>query len=139
MKIVMLACLALATTGCAIERVGPPGVTLTRAIPVKPGNVLVFESADAVKARFSVVEDIFVADDGETSPKELESRLRVMAGARGANAIILDPLNRRDNGTRVLLEVRFDDPFEYYSAEAIWIGDTPRPEKVLRGPKARGG
>lgn len=54
-----------------------------------------------------------------------------MAGARGANAIIMDPLNRRLNGTRVVVGLSLDKPFKYYKATAIWIGDGSRPEKYL--------
>lgn len=82
-----------------------------------------------MKDRFTVVGELFVKDNGDDLPRVLESQLRVMAGARGANAIIMDPLNRRLNGTRVVVGLSLEKPFEYYKATAIWIGDGPRPER----------
>jgi len=93
--------------------------------------VKVFQSAADVKDHFSVVDTVFVKDDRQTLPRVLERQLRVMAGARGANAIITDPLNRRLNGTRVDLRPTLDNPFDYFSATAIWIGDGEPPRKYL--------
>ena len=120
-----------AATGCAIEKLSPPGVVMTRAIAVHPRDVKVFADLVDVPARYSVVEEVWIKDDGDMSPREMASRLRVQAGARGANAIVMNKLNRRDNGTRVDLNLRLDDPFDYYSATAIWIGAGERPEKYL--------
>lgn len=131
MRVLVVTCLAVGLTGCTIERIGPPGVVMTRPIRVKANDVQVFETAELVRGRFSVVDDLFVKDNGDDLPRELESRLRVMAGARGANAIIMDPLNRRLNGTRVVVGLSLEKPFKYYKATAIWIGDGPRPEKYL--------
>lgn len=131
MRALLLTCLAVGLTGCTIERLGPPSVVMTQPIPVKARDVQVFETASAVAAPFSVVEELFVKDDGDDLPRTLESQLRVMAGARGANAIIMDPLNRRLNGTRVVVGLTLDKPFKYYKATAIWIGDGPKPEKYL--------
>ena len=91
----------------------------------------VFKTLAEVKGRFTVIDSIFVKDDGKTTPELLERDLRVIAGARGANAIITDPLNRTPDGLRVDLRPTLDDPFKYYSATAIWIGDGERPEKYL--------
>ena len=131
MRASLVTCLAVGLTGCTIERVGPPSVVMTQPIRVDARDVQVFETADLVKGRFSVVDELFVKDDGGDLPRVLESRLRVMAGARGANAIILDPLNRRLNGTRVVVGLSLDKPFRYFNATAIWVGDGPRPEKYL--------
>lgn len=131
MRALLVTCLAVVLSGCTIERVGPPGVVMTRVVRVKASDVKVFQVADVVKDRFSVVDDLYVTDNGDDLPRVLEGRLRVMAGARGANAIIMDPLNRRLNGTRIVVGPTLDDPFKYYRATAIWIGDGPRPEKYL--------
>jgi hypothetical protein len=139
MRLLMVPGLAVLLSGCAIERVGPPGVVMTRAVRVKARDVKVFASADMVKDRFVVVDDVFVKDNGDDLPREMESRLRVMAGARGANAIILHPLNRRLNGTRVVTGLRLDNPFEYFRATAIWIGNGRRPEKYLGTLGSSGG
>ena len=78
-----------------------------------------------------MVDTIFVKDDGQTLPRVLERQLRVMAGARGANAIITNPLNRRLNGVWVDLQPTLDNSFDYFSATAIWIGDGEPPQKYL--------
>ena len=131
MRGMIVVAVCFAATGCTIETVSPPGIVMTRAIAVHPRDVMVFADLVGVPARYSVVDEVWIRDDGDMSPREMESRLRVQAGARGANAIIMDKLNRRDNGTRVDLGLRLDDPFEYYSATAIWIGEGERPEKYL--------
>lgn len=131
MRIMLVIATAMSLSGCTVERIGPPGVVLTRPVRVKAQDVQVFQTMADVKGRFSVVDTVFVKDDGRTYPDVLERRLREIAGARGANAIITDPLNRKPNGTRVDLRPTFDEPFEYFSATAIWIGDGERPEKHL--------
>lgn len=131
MKVMLIIGSAILLSGCTIERVGPPGVTLTRPIRVKAQDVQVFKAVADVKSHFSVVDSVWVKDDGDTLPRVLERQLRELAGARGANAIITDPLNRELNGTRVDLRPTLDKPFEYFSATAIWIGEGERPEKHL--------
>ncbi|WP_415644176.1 hypothetical protein [Sphingomonas antarctica] len=97
----------------------------------------VFNAAADVKRHFTVVDEIWVKDDGQTLPRVLERQLRELAGVRGANAIITDPLNRQLNGTRIDLRPTLDDPFEYFSATAIWIGEGDQPEKRLGTPQHR--
>jgi len=129
---IALACVVgILLSGCTVERIGAPGVTLTRPIRINSEAVRVFRHVADVKSRYSVVDTVFVRDDGETLPRVLERQLRVMAGARGANGIITDPLNRELNGTRVDLRPGLDDTFGYFSATAIWIGDGKPPEKYL--------
>ena len=122
---------SVALTGCTIEKISPPGVVMTRAVAVHPRDVKVFAAIADVPARSSFVDEVWIKDNGDLSPREMESRLRVQAGARGANAIVMDKLNRRDNGTRVVLKLRLDDPFDYYRATAIWIGEGEHPETYL--------
>lgn len=131
MRPMLVIATAISLSGCTVERIGPPGVVLTRPIRVQAKDVQVFESMAEVKGRFRVVDTIFVKDDGKDTPHLLERELRELAGARGANAIVTDPLNRKPNGTRVDLRLTLDDPFKYFSATAIWIGDGKRPEKYL--------
>lgn len=131
MRTALLIGMAISLSACTIERVDPPGVVLTRPIRVPAKDVQVFETMAEVKGRFTVVDSIFVKDNGKTTPDLLKRELRVIAGARGANAIITDPLNRTPNGLRVDLRPTLDDPFKYYTATAIWIGDGERPEKYL--------
>ncbi|BCA62726.1 hypothetical protein HMP09_1960 [Sphingomonas sp. HMP9] len=128
---------AILLSSCAVERIGPPGVALTQPVRVKAQDVQVFKAAADVKGHFSVVDKVWVKDDGDTLPRVLERHLRALAGARGANAIITDPLNRQLNGTRVDLRPTLDNPFEYFSATAIWIGEGERPEKHLGTLNAR--
>lgn len=117
----------LFTTACTIERVGPPGVVLTRPIRVRASQVQVYETASMVPGQFSVVDDLDIKDDGAELPRVLEKQLRELAGGRGANAVILDPLNRKPNGTRVVTGLTLDDPFTHFRGTAIWVGDGPRP------------
>lgn len=117
----------LFVTACTVERVGPPGVVLTRSIRVNAGEVSVYETAAAVPGRFSVVDDLDIRDDGIEQPKILEKRLRKLAGDRGANAVILDPLNRKPNGMRIVTTPSLDNPFEHFRGTAIWVGDGQRP------------
>lgn len=131
MRLVMGPIFLLAASGCTVERIGPPGITMTRPVAVKPRNVLVFGETQRVPGPFSIVEEIYVKDDGDKSVEELERDLRSQAGARGANAILLHPLNRKDNGTRVKLGIHLDDPFDYYRATAVYMGPGPRPEIYL--------
>lgn len=131
MRRLLLAGLALGLSGCAIERIGPPGAVLTRAIRVKASDVQVYAAANEVAGQYAIVEDLFVSDDGDELPRVLEERLRIMAGARGANAIIMHPLNRRLDGTRIVNGLALDDPLKYYRATAIWMCSGPPPEKVL--------
>lgn len=131
MKTWLVTAVATLLCGCAIEHVGPPGVTLTRPIRVKAEDVLVFKSAAEVEHHFTVIDSVWVKDDGDSLPRALERQLRELAGSRGANAIITDPLNRQLNGTRVDLTPTLNDPFKYFSATAIWIGEGSPPEKYL--------
>lgn len=129
----------LLMTACTVTRVGPPGVALTRPVQVKASEVRVYETASMVPGQFSVVDDLDIKDDGTETPRALEKRLREQAGDRGANAIILDPLNRKPNGTRVVTGFTLDDPFKHFRGTAIWVGDGPRPVIDLGtlGGKAR--
>lgn len=69
MQALLVTCLAVGLTACTIERVGPPGVVMTHPIRVKARDVQVFETADLVKGRFSVVDDLFVEDNGDDLPR----------------------------------------------------------------------
>jgi hypothetical protein len=120
-----------ALSGCTVERIGPAGVTMTRPIRVRAQDVRVFKDASMVTDTFSIIDQVYVRDDAETQPRVLEERLRGLAGARGANAIILDPMNRPENGVRVDLRPTLDKPFEYFQGTAIWIGDGPPPHRYL--------
>ena len=131
MKMLLLVAIGLAATGCSVERIGPPGVVLTRVVAVPAGDVLVFQTAADLPARHSIVEEVWVKDDGELTPREMEEQLRVQAGARGANAILLHATNRRDNGVRIDLKLRLDNPFDYYKATAMWLGDGEPPARYL--------
>lgn len=117
---------------CTIAHIGPPEATLTKTFRVRAQDVQVFKAATDVKGHYSVVDNIWVKDDGDTLPRVSEQQLCGMAGARGANAIILDPLNRRLNGVRIDLKPTLDEPFEYFSATAIWIGEGRRPERTIK-------
>lgn len=127
MREVLLGVAALSMAGCTIERLGPPGVVLTRPVRVKASKVRVFETAALVPGQFSVVDDLDIKDDGSETPRALEKRLRELAGGRGANAIILASLNRKPNGTRVVTGLTLDDPFKHFRGTAIWVGAGPRP------------
>lgn len=127
MKGLLLGIVMVAVTACTVERVGPPGVALIRPVRVKASEVRVFEAAALVSGQFSIVDNLDIKDDGTETPRALEKRLRELAGGRGANAVILDPLNRKPNGTRVVTGFRLDDPFKHFRGTAIWIGDGPRP------------
>jgi hypothetical protein len=127
MKGLSLGILMVAVTACTVERVGPPGVALTRPVRVKASEVRMFEAAAMVPGQLSVVDDLDIKDDGTETPRALEKRLRELAGGRGANAVILDPLNRKPNGTRVVTGLTLDNPFKHFRGTAIWIGDGPRP------------
>jgi len=131
MKIAIWLGLMASLSGCMVERIGPPGVVLTRPVRVSPRDVRVFASAAMVPGPYRVVDEVFVKDDGDSQPRVLERHLRELAGARGANAIILDPMNRTPNGLRVDLRPTLDRPFEYFRARAIWLGAGPRPETYL--------
>ena len=98
---------------------------------MKSRDVLVFANAAVVPGKYSVVEEIWVKDDGDELTRVLESRLRTKAGALGANAIVLHPSNRRENGTRIDLRPTFDNPFDYFQATAVWLGEGTRPEIYL--------
>ena len=123
--------LAAALSGCTVERVGDAGATVTRPVIVKARDVAVFANQAAVPGTYSVVEEVWVKDTGEDSPQAMRDRLRVMAGARGANGLILAATNREDNTLRVDLRPTLDNPFEYYSATAIWLREGERPVRVL--------
>lgn len=133
---IMLGALAV-LSGCTVERVGPPG-SITQAVRVKARDVAVYDSPSAVPGRFGVVEEIWVKDTEADSVETMTSELRQKAGAIGANAIVLHPLNRKPNGTRVTLGVQLDNPFDYFRATAIWIGEGERPVRYL-GPLGQGG
>lgn len=126
--------LAGLVSGCTVERIGPPGVAMTRPYAVRPAEVAVFPTADMVRGPFYIVEEVTTEDDGERSIGELDRDLRVQAGARGANAIILHPMNRRPNGTRVVIGLQSSDVFADYRATAIWLGDNPPRVRNLGGP-----
>lgn len=138
-RLLSLGCALLLVTACTIEHVGPPGIVLTRSIRIKPSEVNVYETASTVPGPFSIVDDLDIKDDGTEQPRVLEKRLRELAGDRGANAVILDPLNRKPNGTRIVIAPAIDNPFGHFRGTAIWLGDGPRPVINLGtvGGKAR--
>lgn len=132
-KTISLSLLAAALTigGCTIQRIDDGGPFATRPVTVPAKDVAVYQRLEDVPGPYTVVEEVFVKDDGEALIRELESTLRVKAGARGANAIILAQTNRRPNGVRTNFEVGLDNPFDYYSATAIWVGEGRPPVKVI--------
>lgn len=127
----IIALAGLTLGGCAIERISPEGLTLSRPYTVPTRDVIVYASFDEVPSRHSFVDEVWIKDEGDLSPEEMEKQLRVQAGARGANAVVMGKDNRRNNGTRVILDVRLDNPFDYFSGTAIWIGEGERPVKIL--------
>jgi hypothetical protein len=104
---------------------------LSRPYKVPARDVKVFTSFAELSGRHSIVDEVWIKDEGDLSPEEMEKQLRVQAGARGANAIVMGKYNRRDNGTRIILDVRLDNPFDYFKGTAIWIGEGQRPVKIL--------
>ena len=132
MKGFIIGLAGLTLCGCAVERISPEGLTLSRPYTVPAREVLVFASFDEVLGRHSFVDEVWIKDEGDLSPEEMEKQLRVQAGARGANAVVMGKHNRRNNGTRIILDVRLDNPFDYFSGTAIWIGEGERPVKILR-------
>ncbi len=127
LSVVLLAGLA----GCRIENVGPSGITATRPVYVHERDVQVYRSFKEVRGHYTVVDDIWVDDDGVTPSDKLVWQLRVIAGGRGANAIVLDGFNRNDGKSSVAVGFSLDDK-PTARAVAIWIGDGPPPERKLR-------
>ncbi len=118
--------------GCAIEKITDGGPAMTRSIKVPARDVAVYANATDVPGRYTVVEDVWVKDDGNSLPKVLERDLREIAGAAGANAVILASTNRKLNGTRVDTRFQLDNPFDYFAGTAVWVGDGAPPVKVIR-------
>lgn len=126
-----------ALIGCTVEHIAPPNGIVSRVASVNPRDVSVYETLDVVPGAITVIEELSVQDDGDESLRSLEEQLRVMAGARGANAIVLDPFNRRDNGTRVVLGPIRDQLFTSFRGTAIKKGEqsTSRPNGTIRQPR----
>lgn len=131
MRVIALLGVATALSGCVVQQIGPPGVELTRTVAVPARDVLVFDSAEPIPGRYAVVEEVWVKDTGEDTPEEMREHLRVIAGAAGANGIILAKSNRENNKLRIDLRPTLDNPFDYYQGTAIWVGDGERPVKYL--------
>ena len=123
---------SIALTACTVMRIDDGTPFATRPIAVKASAVAVYERPEDTRGPYTEVDSVFVKDDGDTLPRELEKRLRVMAGARGANAIVLAKTNRKLNDFRTYVGIALDNPLDYYSATAVWIGAGPPPVKVLK-------
>ena len=132
LRILILALPVFSFGGCTIGKTADGGPALTRSVKVPARKVAIYTSASDVPGRYTVIEDVWVKDDRETLPKVLERDLREIAGARGANAVILASTNRKLNGTRVDWYVRLDNPFDYYAGTAVWVGECPPPVTVVR-------
>jgi hypothetical protein len=117
--------------GCRIESIGPQGVTVTRPVYVNARDVQVYLKLKDVPGHYTVIEDIAVDDDGATPSDALVYKLRVMAGGLGANAIVLDSLNRDDHRSSVAVGISLDDK-PVARAAAIWIGEGSPPVRQLR-------
>ena len=131
MKWIIIGLTGLTLSSCTIERISPQGLTQERPYTVPTRDVKVFASFDEVPGRHEIVDEIWIKDEGDLSPEEMEKQLRGQAGARGANAVVMGKDNRRNNITRVILDVRLDDPFDYFQGTAIWVGESKRPLKIL--------
>ncbi len=131
-RIFVLAFLACSTSGCAIEKIADGGPSMTRSVKVPTRDVAVYANALDVPGRYTVVEEIWVSDDGRSLPTVLERDLRAIAGARGANAVILASTNRKLNGTRIDTQVQLDNPFDYFAGTAVWVGEGVPTMKVVR-------
>ena len=131
MKGFIIGLAGLTLGGCTIKRVSPEGLTLSRPHTVDTSDVIVFASFEEVPSRHSFVDEVWIKDEGDLSPAEQEKRLRIQAGARGANAMVMGKDNRCNNGTRVSFDVCLDDPLDYFSGTAIWIGEGERPLKIF--------
>ena len=118
--------------GCSVQRLSPEGLVLSRPVTVPARDVAVYDTAAAVPARHSVVEEIWVKDDGSQSPGEM---LRD-CGSRPARAAPTPSSSPPPTAATMAPGVSFtptlDNPFDYYSATAIWIGAGPPPAKILR-------
>lgn len=132
MKLAILALSTMAIAGCTVVRPDSAAFSATRPVTVKPRDVKVFAHTDSVPVNAVTVEEIWVKDDASETPQTMLNRLRVMAGARGANAIVLAPNNRGDNTTRISYKPTLDNPFQYFAARAIWIGEGQPPVVVLK-------
>ncbi len=123
---------SMAIAGCTVSRIDDGTPFATRPIAVKASNVAVFERWEDIRGPYTEVDSVFVKDDGDTLPRVLEEQLRIMAGARGANAIVLAHTNRKPNGNRRPPFIALDDSLDHYSATAVWIGAGAPPVKVLK-------
>lgn len=132
LRICVFALSTLSMGGCVIEKIADGGPAMTGSIKVPARGVAVYANASDVPGRYTVVEEVWVKDDGESLPKVLERDLQEMAGARGANALILAPTNRELKGTRVDTGFRFDNPSDYFAGTAIWVGEGGPPVKIIR-------
>lgn len=135
MTLLRIATVALAAGvlgGCSVQKIADGGPALTRTIKVPADEVVTYNSASDIVGRYEIVEDVWLKDDGSSSPEILERNLREVAGARGANGLILAATNRKANGVRIDTKVRLDNPFDYFAGTAVWVGDTPRRVKLIR-------
>ena len=128
----MIAAGSITLSACTVMRIDDGTPFATRPIAVKASNVAVFERPEDIRGPYTEVDSVFVKDDGDTLPRVLEEQLRVMAGARGANAIIMATTNRKLNDNRRPAFIALDDSFDHYSATAVWIGADAPPVKVLK-------
>ena len=135
MKWIIIGLTGLTLGGCTMERISPEGLTLERPYTLPARDVKVFASFDEIQGRHEIVDDVWIRDNQDLSPEEMEKQLRIQAGARGANAVVMSRYNRNINGTRIILNARSDNPFEYFQGTAIWVGDGERPVKILGGER----
>ena len=131
-RLFIVTCSICLLTGCAVETIADSEPKVTRVAKVPARNVVTYRSASEIPGQYTVIEDVWVKDDGDTLPRVLERDLREAAGARGANALILASTNRQLNGLRIDLRVRLDNPFDYYAGTAVWVGAKPAPVSILR-------
>ena len=130
-KVILSIAIVATLAGCRIENVGPQGITATRPVYVNARDVQVYERLQDVPGHYTVIEDIWVDDDGVTPSDVLVQKLRVRGGGLGANAIVLDGFNRADHRSGTAFGFSIDDK-PVARAKAVWIGAGPPPVRKLR-------
>lgn len=125
-RLLPLAPLALAAAACTVVEAGPEATRLAEAPIARPGAMPVFSDLANVPGYMTVVGEVRVANAGRPVA-EVEQDLVQLARARGANAIVLHPFNRRALNVDYAVGAGIDDPFRYSSATAIRMEPTPSP------------
>lgn len=130
---------ALASVGCTTIPATDRSLALVQPVPPYPGEIRIYSDLCAVPGAMQAVSELEVANAGR-SRSAIEDELAALARQSGADAIVLNPLNRSKLGVAYTSSDSDNfSSFRYSRATAIRLSSTRSGSPNRNLPMCAGG